>query len=134
MLVERGDAQIQLLFGDDERRGDDEVADPGLNRNALRHHFGGDLVDDERLAFHLVAHGVEELLGFAILHNLDGKKEAEAAHVADGNMLSLDRFELLADVRLELLGALDEFEALHLFNSGDGGAESERVRLIGVAM
>src|SRR5580698_5631829 len=100
MLVERGDTEIEFFLGDDERWGDDEVADPGLNRNALSHHFGGDLIDDQRLAFHLVAHCVEELLGLAILDNLDSKKEAEAADVADGNMLGLDRFKLLADVRL----------------------------------
>ena len=51
--------------------------------DALRHHLGGDLIDDQRLAFHLVAHGVEELLGLAVLDDLNGEEEAEAAHVAD---------------------------------------------------
>ena len=36
VLVEGGDAQVELFLGDDERRGDDEVADPGLDRDALR--------------------------------------------------------------------------------------------------
>ena len=39
--------------------------------------------DHHRLAFHLVKHGVEGLLGGAILYQFDGKEEAEAAHVAD---------------------------------------------------
>jgi len=134
MLVEGGDAEVELFFGDDQRRRDDEMADPGLNGHALRHHLGGDLVDDEGLAFHLVPHGVEELLGLAILHNLNGKEKAEAAHVADGGVFGLQGFELLADVRLELRGALDELEALHLFDGGDSRAESERVRLVSMPM
>ena len=47
---------------------------------------------------------------------------------------SLRASSFFADVGLELGGALDELEALHLFDGGDGGAERERVRLIGVAM
>ena len=61
VLVERCDAEVEFLFGHDERRGDDEVADPRLLRNAIGHHFGRDLIDDQRLAFHLVKHGVEGL-------------------------------------------------------------------------
>ena len=39
-----------------------------------------------------------------------------------------------ADVGLEFGGALDELEPLHLFDGGDGGAERDGVRLVGVAV
>src|SRR6187399_1857930 len=59
--VESGYALVDLSFGDDERRGDDEVGDPGLDRDAALHHFGGDLVYDQRRAGDFVRHGVERL-------------------------------------------------------------------------
>jgi len=74
VFVEGGDTEVEFFFCDDERRGDDEVADPGLHGDALGHHLRGDLVDNERLAFHLVAHGVEELFGFAVLYDFDGEE------------------------------------------------------------
>jgi len=46
VFVQRGDAEVELFFGDDERRSDDEVADPGLNRYAPGHHLPGDLVNN----------------------------------------------------------------------------------------
>ena len=49
-------------------------------------------------------------------------------------MFCFEGFEFLADVRLEFRGALNQFEALHLFDGGDGRAERERVRLVGVAV
>ena len=134
MFVEGGDAGVELGFGDDEGRGDDEVRDPGLEEYSLRHQFGGDLIDDERLAFNLVAHGVEELFGFAVLDDFDGEEEPEAADVADGGMFFFEGFEFLADAGLERGGALDEVEALHLFDGGDGGTEGERVGFVGVAV
>src|SRR5208337_5012187 len=121
VFVEGGDAEVELFFGDDERRRDDEVADPGLNRNAAGHHLRGDLVNDERLALDLVAHGVEELLGFAVLHDLDGKEEAEAADIADRWVLVLELEQLLANVGLELSGAGHKRETLHVFDGGEGG-------------
>ena len=134
VFVECGDAGVEFGFGDDEGRGDDEVRDPGLEEYSLSHHFGGDLIDDERLAFDFVAHGVEELLGFAVLDDFDGEEEAEAADVADGWMFCFEGFEFLADVGFEFGGAFDELEALHLFDGGDGGAEGKRVGFVGVAV
>jgi len=46
VFVEGRDAEIELFLRHDERRGDDEVADPGLNRNAPGHHLGGNLIDN----------------------------------------------------------------------------------------
>ena len=63
MPVERGDAEVELFFGHDQRRRDDEVADPGLHARRPRAIIlRGDLIDDQRLALDLVAHGVEGLL------------------------------------------------------------------------
>ncbi len=107
MLVEHRDAQIEFFLCDDQRRGDDEVAYPGLLGDAVGHHFGGDLIHHQRLAFHLVAHGVEGFLGGAVLDDLDREEEAKAAHVADRRVLCLEGFEFFADVRLERGGAFD---------------------------
>ena len=72
--------------------------------------------------------------GLAVLDELDGQEEAEAAHVADGRMLRLEGLELFAHVGLKLGGALDKLEPLHLFDGGDGGAERDGMRLVGVAV
>src|ERR1035437_8788646 len=45
MLIERSDTEVQLFFGDNQRRGYDKVADPGLDRNSLGHHLGRNLIN-----------------------------------------------------------------------------------------
>src|ERR1700687_301904 len=50
------------------------MAHPRLLRNAIGYHLRRDLIDHQRLAFHLVAHGVEGLLGLSILDQLDRKE------------------------------------------------------------
>jgi hypothetical protein len=81
-----------------------------------------------------IEHGVEGLLRFAILHDLDGKEQAQAAHIAYRGMFRLERLKLLAHIGLKLCSALDKLEPLHLFNGGDGGPERDGVRLIRVAV
>jgi hypothetical protein len=83
MLIEAGDSEVELFFRHNQWRRDDEVADPGLLGYAVGHHLRSNLIDHKRLAFHLVAHGVERLLGGAILDDLYSKEEAEAADVSD---------------------------------------------------
>src|SRR5580658_2456874 len=102
MLVERGDSQVQLFFGDDQRRGNHEVAYPSLDRDTLRHHFGCNLIHHKWLALDLVAHSVERLLCSTVFHYFDGEKETEAAHVANRGMFGFERFELFAHIRLKL--------------------------------
>ena len=70
----------------------------------------------------------------AVLHQFDGKKQAEAAHIADGGVLLLQRFELLAHIRLELRRALHQLQPLHLFDGRHGRSQRDRMRLVGVAV
>ena len=75
-----------------------------------------------------------KLLRLAILHDLNRKEEAKSAHVAGGDVFGFEGFELLANIGLELGGALDELEALHFLDGGDCGSESERVGFVSVAV
>ena len=92
VLVEDGDAEVEFFFGDDERWGDDEVRDPGLDRDAVGEHFGGDLIDEERGAGDFVGVGVEGLFGVAVFDEVDGPEEAFAADVADAGVLLFEGF------------------------------------------
>ncbi len=94
--VEGVDAYVEFSFGDDERRGNNEVADPCLLGDAHRHHLCRDLIDHQGLALYLVAHGVEGLFRVAVLDDLDGPEKPQAAHVAYRRMLFLEGFELFA--------------------------------------
>jgi len=100
MAIKGVNAEVDFLFGDDEGRRDDEVAYPGLLGHAVGHHLCGNLIDDRRLASHLVAHGIEGPLRRAVLDEFDGEEEPDATDVADGWMLLLQSFELFANVGL----------------------------------
>ncbi len=134
MAVEGVDAAVDLGEGDDEGWGDDEVGDPGLEDDAVGEALGGDLIDEERGAGDLVGVGVEGLFGGAVFDELDGPEEAFAADVADGGVAGFEGLEFLLDVGGELGGALDEVEALHFVDGGDGGGEGHGVGFVGVAV
>jgi len=110
------------------------VADPGLHGDAHTHHFCGDLIDYEGFALDFVAHGVEGLFGGAVLDDFDAPEESHAADVADGGVFGLEGFEFGLDVGGEVGGALDEVEALHFLNGGNGGAEGHGMGLVGMAV
>ena len=112
MLVERGDAKVDLFFRHDQRRRNHEVAHPGLLRDSIGHHLRGNLIHDKRLAFDLVAHRIEGLLRLPVLHKLNRKEETQSAHIAYRRMLGFKSFELFAHVRLKFRCTLDELESL----------------------
>jgi hypothetical protein len=132
--VEGGDGEVDLVLFDDEGRGDDEVADPGLDGDAAFEHVGGDLIDDGGFAVDLVLLGVEGLFGGLVADEFDGPEEAEAADVADAGMFGFEGVEFFAEIEAHGAGAFDEVEALHLVDGGDGGGEGHGVGFVGVAV
>jgi len=100
MFVEDRDAEVEFFFGDDQRRSDDEVADPGLDADAVREHLRGDLIDEEcGLAVDFLGVGVEGFLGVAVLDEVDSPKETFATDIADAGVFGFELVELGFDVR-----------------------------------
>src|SRR5262249_40325012 len=85
-FVESGQSGVDLGFGDDERRSDDQVADPPHAINAARHHVGSHLVDDQGLPGHLHRLRGERFLGGAVLHEVNRPEEAQTADVPHARM------------------------------------------------
>src|SRR5262245_4408381 len=95
--VECRDGLVDLLGCDDERRSQDEVADPPEQAYSALHQFRRYLVDHHRLAGDLVLRNVEGFLRLSVANELDGPKQSNAAHVADARVT----FGELAQLRSE---------------------------------
>ena len=55
MLIEDSDAAVQFFLGHNQRRRNNEMADPRKQSHAICHHLARNLIHNQRLAFHLVA-------------------------------------------------------------------------------
>jgi len=73
VLVEGRDADVDFFFGDDKRRRDDEVADPGLLRYAVSHHLRGDLIVE--------MNGESAVSAVAFAELLEGLPEGESVQL-----------------------------------------------------
>ena len=73
-------------------------------------------------------------LGRAVLHQFDREEEAQAAHVADRWMLLFQSIEFWPDIGLQLGGAFDELQPLHLFDGCRRRTERNGMRLVSVAV